>query len=188
MTGVGGSTIQQHEKSLSGRRVLIAGKLASMPRREAEQLIREHGGELVERGGALANLVVIADDADPKRVASDGQFFDDNSRQRIAAGDIELLRESEFWARLGLLDSGHGIERLYTAAMLAELVRVPVAAVRQWHRRGVLQAQCEIRRLVYFNFEEVRVARKLAQLLHGGCSLAGVNRKLETLSRVLVGM
>src|SRR3954454_24109664 len=109
MSGVGGSTIQQHEKSLSGRRVLIAGKLASMPRREAEQLIREHGGELVDRGGALANLIVIADSADPKRVASDGQFFDENSRQRIAAGEIELLRESEFWARL--VDSGHGVER-----------------------------------------------------------------------------
>jgi tetratricopeptide (TPR) repeat protein len=180
---VGGSTIQQHEISLSGRRVLIAGKLASMPRREAEQLIREHGGELVDRGGALANLIVIADSADPKRVASDGQFFDENSRQRIAAGEIELLRESEFWARL--VDSGHGVERLYTAAMLAELVRVPVAAVRQWHRRGVLQAQREIRRLAYFNFEEVRVARKLAQLIHSGCSLTSVNRKLENLSRLL---
>jgi len=109
---VGGSTIQQHEKSLSGRRVLIAGKLASMPRREAEQLIREHGGELVERGSALANLIVIADGADPKRVASDEQLFGENSRERMAAGQVELLRESEFWAQLGLVDSGHGVERL----------------------------------------------------------------------------
>jgi tetratricopeptide (TPR) repeat protein len=185
MTGVGGSTIQQHEKSLAGRRVLIAGKLASMPRREAEQLIREHGGELVDRVGETADLIVIPDDADPKRATVDGPLFDENSRQRIASGQIELLRESEFWARLGLVDSGRGVERLYTAAMLAELVHVPVAVIRQWHRRGVLRAHHEVRRLAYFDFEEVRVARKLVELIHAGCSLANVNRKLQTLSRLL---
>jgi tetratricopeptide (TPR) repeat protein len=69
--------------------------------------------------------------------------------------------------------------------MLAELVRVPIAAIRQWHLRGALQAKCEVRRLAYFDFEEVRVARKLAQLLQAGCSLSAVNRQLETLSRLL---
>jgi tetratricopeptide (TPR) repeat protein len=157
-----------------------------MSRREAEQLIHEHGGELVDRGSELVNLVVVADGADPKRVAADQQLFDETALQRIATGEIEILRESELWTRLGLVDSGHGVERLYTAAMLAELVRVPVAAIRQWHRRGVLRAHHEVRRLAYFDFEEVRVARKLAQLIEAGCSLTSVNRKLENLSRVLV--
>jgi len=95
------------------------------------------------------------------------------------------VRESELWARLGLVDSEHGIERLYTAAMLAELVRVPIAAIRQWHRSGALRSVREVRRLAYFNFEEVRVARKLAQLIHAGCSLSTVNRQLSSLSRLL---
>ena len=42
-----------------------------------------------------------------------------------------------------------------------------------------------MRRLAYFDFEEVRVARKLAQLLQAGCSLSAVNRQLQTLSRML---
>ena len=54
--------------------------------------------------------------------------------------------------------------------MLAELVRVPIAAIRHWHRRGALHAKREVRRLPYFDFEEVRVARKLAQFLAAGCS------------------
>jgi tetratricopeptide (TPR) repeat protein len=86
---------------------------------------------------------------------------------------------------LGLVESGPGIERLYTPAMLAELVRAPITAIRQWHLRGALHAKCEVRRLAYFDFEEVRVARKLAQLLQAGCSLSTVNRQLETLSRLL---
>jgi tetratricopeptide (TPR) repeat protein len=71
--------------------------------------------------------------------------------------------------------------------MLAELVRVPIAAIRQWHSGGALQAKRDVRRLAYFDFEEVHVARKLAQLLHAGCSLSAVNRQLQTLSGKLAG-
>jgi tetratricopeptide (TPR) repeat protein len=109
-------------------------------------------------------------------------------RARISSGEVELVGESELWARMGLVESGQGIERLYTPAMLAELLHVPIAAIRQWHRRGAMIAKREVQRLPYFDFEEVRVARKLAQLLAAGCSLAAVNRRLEGLARLLPGV
>jgi tetratricopeptide (TPR) repeat protein len=164
---------------------MLVGKLASMSRRDAETLIREHGGQLIDRPEQHVDLIVLADEgADPKRLIAEGQI-DDLLREKIACGEIEIVRESELWARIGLVDAEHGIERLYTAAMLAELVRVPVAAIRQWHRSGALRSVREVRRLAYFNFEEVRVARKLAQLIHAGCSLSVVNRQLSSLSRLL---
>jgi tetratricopeptide (TPR) repeat protein len=46
-------------------------------------------------------------------------------------------------------------------------------------------ARREVRRLPYFDFQEVGVARKLAALLSAGCSLANVNRKLAELARLL---
>jgi tetratricopeptide (TPR) repeat protein len=73
--------------------------------------------------------------------------------------------------------------RLYTPAMLAELVHVPVAAVRRWHRRGALVATRHVQRLPYFDFQEVAVARRLAQLLRAGCSLRTIDRRLEELAR-----
>jgi tetratricopeptide (TPR) repeat protein len=73
--------------------------------------------------------------------------------------------------------------RLYTPAMLAELVHVPVAAVRRWHRRGALVATRFVQRLPYFDFQEVAVARRLAQLLHAGCSLRTIDRRLAELAR-----
>jgi tetratricopeptide (TPR) repeat protein len=165
---------------------MLLGKLASMSRRDAEALIRENGGQLIEKAEQPIDLIVLADDgADPKRLLADARI-DDELRERVARGEIELMRESELWFRLGLVDQEHGIERLYTAAMLAELVRVPIAAIRQWHRSGAIRSVREVRRLAYFNFEEVRVARKLAQLLHAGCSVSTVNRQLSSLSRLLV--
>jgi Tfp pilus assembly protein PilF len=185
-SSVSESSIQQRESTLAGHRVMLVGKLASMSRRDAERLIREGGGQLVDRASELVDLIVASDEtADAKRLAADRELFDDDLRARIANGEVEVLHESDLWSRLGLVESGPGTERLYTPAMLAELVRAPIAAIRQWHLRGALQAKREVRRLAYFDFEEVHVARKLAQLLHAGCSLSAVNRQLQTLSRML---
>jgi tetratricopeptide (TPR) repeat protein len=71
---------------------------------------------------------------------------------------------------------------LYTSAMLAEWLRVPVTAIRHWHRRGYLLAAREVGRLAYFTVDEVHVARTLSQLVAGGCSLALVDRKVDELS------
>jgi len=181
-----GTPNQQHERCLAGRRVAIVGKLASMSRRDAEQLVRARGGQVVERPGDDADLIVVSDErADVRRRAGDREVFDDALRAKIAGGEVERVGESDFWARIGLVDSGQGVERLYTPAMLAELVRAPITAIRQWHRRGVLRATREVRRLPYFDFEEVRVARKLAQLVEAGCGLSAINRKLEELARLL---
>jgi Tfp pilus assembly protein PilF len=187
--GVKGRTDDQRESSIAGRRVMLVGKLASMPRRDAERIVREHGGSLVDRGGKLADLIVASDETmEHARLAADRTLIDDELRARISGGDAELISESALWARLGLVESEEGVERLYSPAMLAEVVGAPIAAIRQWHRRGALIAQREVQRLAYFDFGEVRVARKLAQLLAAGCSLAAVNRKLESLPRLLPGM
>lgn len=80
------------------------------------------------------------------------------------------------------------VQGLYTPAMLAELLAVPVAAVRRWHRQGTLLAVKLVQRLPYFDFEEVGVARRLAQLLAAGCSLRMIDRRLAEISRLLPGV
>ncbi len=83
------------------------------------------------------------------------------------------------------LASPRGVRRLYTPAMLAELLGVPVAAIRRWHRRGHLVACRSVRRLPYFDFSEVAVAGHLASLLSAGCSLGVIDRKLAQLERAM---
>jgi tetratricopeptide (TPR) repeat protein len=182
-------TNHEQDASLAGRRIALVGKLASMSRRDAEQLIRASGGRVVEPSREEADTIVVPDDADNiRRLIADGQSVCAASQQAFGRGELELIRESELWARLGLVDASQGIARLYTPAMLAELLRAPIAAIRHWHRRGVLVAKREVRRLPYFDFEEVRVARKLVQLLVAGAGLSTISRRLDELSRLLPEM
>ena len=74
---------------------------------------------------------------------------------------------------------------LYTPAMLADLLGIPVQAVRRWYRLGYLKSRRHVKRLPYFDFAEVSVARHLAKMLNSGCSLAGIDRKLNELRQAL---
>lgn len=75
--------------------------------------------------------------------------------------------------------------RRYTAAMLAELAGVETWRVRNWQRRGWLQASIRQHRVWYFEFSEVAVARQLAQLHRAGAMPKQIQQQLATLSRAV---
>jgi tetratricopeptide (TPR) repeat protein len=167
---------------LSGERVALLGPLAGMSKRELQQLLRDHGGQLVDRDDPAVSLLV----APEPRGAGDAPHVDPpDLRRRLDAGAIRLWSESQLWQRLGLVEPQADVHRLYTPAMLAESLRVSVGMIRRWHRRGLIVAAREVRRLPYFDFGEVAVARRLAELLAAGVSPAAIERKLATLRRLL---
>ncbi len=80
------------------------------------------------------------------------------------------------------------IQRLFTPAMLADLLGVPVAIVRRWYRRKLLASAQEVRRLPYFDAEELATAQRLAQLTRAGVSPADIEKKVADLARLLPGI
>ncbi len=198
---------------LAGMRVALVGRFAGMTKRNAQQLIRERGGQPVQlpSGGSAeagkespdkakslpavadsiacdVQLIVIGEDVAASADPGTPDLFDEATQAAIEAGQVEVIGESEFWQRLGLVDEEQNIRRLYTPAMLAELVGVPVSVVRRWNRRGLIQPVREVRRLPYFDFQEVATARRLAELLAAGVSPAAIERKLTEIARYVPGV
>jgi len=174
------------EQRLRGQRVTFVGKLVGMTRAEARQAVLAEGALVVKDEATTPTLVVIGDNSTDLASA----LLNDESaylhlEKEIAEGRATLVRESEFWNRLGLVDEEQGVKRLYTPAMLAELLEVPVAAIRRWHRNGALVACRSVRRLPYFDFADVAAARHLAGLLNAGCSLIAIDRRLAELKRAM---
>jgi tetratricopeptide (TPR) repeat protein len=170
---------------LENQRIAFVGKLASMARRDAAQLVRQHGAIVLEKPDASAAMIVVGDEQLP--LAGEGQddWLDEPTRQQVEQGSIEVIPESQLWQRLGLVESQHEVHRLYTPAMLAELLGVPVAVIRRWHRRGLIVPAREVRRLPYFDFQEVATARRLAELLAAGVSPRAIEKQLESLAKSL---
>lgn len=167
---------------LDGRRIAFVGKLGGVNRREVRRLVRENGGVLSDLSDPSVDMVVIGADELP---IGEEDLLNEATRMAAAEGRTEIISETQFWQRLGLVEGEQNVRRLYTPAMLAELLNVSVASIRRWHRRGLIVPAREVHRLPYFDFQEVATARRLAQLLAAGASPQTIERKLEGLSRYL---
>jgi DNA-binding transcriptional MerR regulator len=174
---------------LRDQQIAFVGKLASMSRRDAAQLARQQGATILEKPDASAHLIVVGEKQFPLgEIDAEDDWLDDATRQRIQQGAIEVITETQLWQRLGLVDAEHDVHRLYTPAMLADLLGVPVAVIRRWHRRGLIVPAREVRRLPYFDFQEVATARRLAELLAAGVSPRALEKQLQSLAGYLPGV
>lgn len=180
------TTVEQSaEQLLTDERVAFVGRLAGMPRKKAQQLAREHGAT-VTPDLAGATLIVVGEDQSPLGTEDSlDAILDADVRHAAEQGDVEVVAETQFWQRLGLIEGEQHIRRLYTTAMLADLLDVPVAVVRRWHRRRLIVPVREVHRLAYFDFQEVATARRLSELLANGVSAEKIEHKLGELARLL---
>ena len=183
------SSNPESSEILQGKRIAFVGKLASMSKRDAGRLVRGYGATVARNVDQSVDLVAVGEDGLPIGDVSDvDDLFGESTRRAAEEGSLEILTETELWHRLGLVELEQDIHRLYTPAMLAELLKVPVAVIRRWHRRGLIVPVREVRRLAYFDFQEVATARRLAELLAAGMSPRAIERKLDSLSRLLPGV
>ncbi len=166
-------------QQLAGERIALAGKLASMSRAEAGKIVAAHGGQLQAKPDESTTLLVKGDGAEEGELAG---ALPEEVRERVAAGRTMLIDETQLWRRVGLVDEEIGVSRLYTPALLAEMVQIESRVIRRWRRRGYLVPVCEVRKLPYFDFSELRVARRLANLVHAGVSLAAIDRQMRELT------
>lgn len=164
----------------SGLKAVIVGRLAGTTRREARKVLAARGTELVDDLGPGVGLVIVGEqDLPPADLAERLAALGD------AADAVRVVNETQLWQMLGLVDASQQVHQLYTPAMLAELLGVTTAAVRAWHRRGLIRAVREVRKLPYFDYREVQTARRLADLLAGGASPQEIQRQLSDLRRLL---
>lgn len=167
-----------------GKRIAFVGKLGGVSRRQARSLITENGGFVMNQEDLEeANIDIVIIGADQWPPTTPEELLPSSVLSSVAEENCEVITETQFWERLGLLTEDQAIRRLYTPAMLAEMLDISVAVIRRWHRRGLIVPVREIHRLPYFDFQEVATARHLAELLEAGASPSEIERQLEELAR-----
>lgn len=157
-------------ESLHGKRVRLVGRFVSVSQREAAAAVVRRGGVIDSANPEWIVLGEAATDAD--RLAA---------QTAVTDLPIECFDECELWRRLGLVDETQGVSRLYSPAMLSELVGAPLTAIRRWIRRGMLRPVRRVNRLAYFDFAEARIAQILSELLRERRSLTAVEAIVDQL-------
>ena len=172
---------QSRSGSLAGQRIAFVGKLGSMNRQEARELVRQQGGTYTTKIDRSVQLVVVG--ADHLELEDSELEFDDWLIGARDAGEIEIIDETELCQRLGLVEATE-TNNLYTPAMLAKLLDVPLKSIRRWHRRGLIVPSRQVNKLPYFDFAEVASARRIAKLIASGESPTAIEAKLSKLAKL----
>lgn len=167
-----------------GKRVTLMGRFGGMSKRDAAACIRAQGGIVAERLTRDTEILIVGEE---ESISSDTLLhgIDPLIREALTSNPPEIIRETQLWQRLGLLETEDQDRRLYTPAMLAELLRLPVTIIRRWHRCGLIVPIREVRHLPYFDFREIVTARRLAEMLDAGISPEMVAKKLDTLGKLV---
>ena len=174
---------------LQGERVSFTGTLASMPHRQAHELVEEHGGTSTEHVSRQTTLLVVGEEGWPlEQDGQPSQKLQQVTEWKLQGIGIRVLTESEWLHLLGLQERRQEVHRLYTPAMLSQLLDVPVGMIRGWERQGLIQAVRKVYRLPYFDFQEVTGTRRIIDLLEAGVSRRDLEASLKKLRDVLPGV
>jgi hypothetical protein len=115
-------TTDDDPQFLANKRVAFVGKLGGVTKREAQRLIRQCGGIPADKLSGDVDLVVVG--ADELPLVDQDDLLNDETRRAAAEGRLEIISETGLWQRLGLVESEQNVRRLYTPAMLAQLLGV----------------------------------------------------------------
>ena len=171
---------------LDDREVAFAGRLASMTRQEAGARVAAAGGRVVRQPGENTAYLVVGHGGWPLR--ADGRPSGNMTRARRLKqqrAPLSIVSETAFLQLLGLTDKVEDLQRLFTTAQLSRILEVPAPEIRSWMRRKLIRPAKVARRLAWFDFREVALARTLHALTRAGISAGRIGRSIRELAQWL---
>ena len=169
-----------------GMEVAFAGRLASMTQREAADRVGAAGGRVVREPSVDTDYLVVGHGAWP--LGSDGlpdRGVLRTRRLKEQYPDLRIVSETTFLEMLGLAEKVEDLQRLFTTAQLSRILGVPVPQIRSWMRSKLIRPAKVARRLAWFDFREVAMARALHTLTSAGVSTARIGRSIRDLAQWL---
>ena len=160
----------------------FVGKLGGVNRKEARSVVRRLQGTMVDPIDSSVDLIVVGADVFPS--ADPEHLLDEAIVQAVAEQKVTVISETQFWQITGVVEPESDVGKLYTPAMLAELLQVPMTTIRRWHRRGLITPTRQVKKLPYFDFEEIASARRIAALIAAGVNSAQIEKQLSRLAEL----
>ena len=178
--------IAQSSPPLQGERVTFTGTLASMTHEAASELVEQHGGIATHHVSKQTTMLVVGEEGWP--LEEDGKpsvKLQQVTQWQHEGLPIRIVAESTWLNLLGIDDRRKEVHRLYTPAMLHQLLGVTVHQIRSWERRGLIKPIRKVFRLPYFDFDEVSNVRRLSEWLAAGISREKLEESLEHIKQIL---
>ena len=105
----------------------FTGTLAAMTHAQAGEVVRQHGGEATDHVSRQTTMLVVGEEGWP--LDDDGQVsvkLREVEEWNQSGGSTRIVEEADFLHLVGLSETRDEVRRLYTPAMLSNLLDMPV--------------------------------------------------------------
>jgi tetratricopeptide (TPR) repeat protein len=167
--------------SLRFARIALTGRFASMTRSEAEQIIRDCGGDHVRSISKRTTALVVGMYGWP--LQRDGRPCPKIRRAdelNARGGRIRVISERRFLELAGLREREPQIDKCYARDQVCRLLDIPPQRLLEYERLGLVRAERG-----RYDFQDIVSLRTLLDLLASGVDCATINRSLESLQRII---
>jgi tetratricopeptide (TPR) repeat protein len=162
-------------------RVCFTGRLLSISRGRAEEIVRARGGVVVGSVSRRATLLVVGMGGWP--VGTDGLVSRKLARaeQLQAEGAaIEIVSESAFVELLGLEAAQSRLDKSYTLDRVCEIIGIEPAVLRRWEVQGLVRSHDGA-----YDFQDLVSLRTITSLIHRNVKPHTIARSVRELSSIL---
>ena len=166
----------------------FTGILASVTHQQGMDLVARHGGASASHISSQTTMLVVGEEGWP--LESNGQpsvKLQEAVERKRQGQPLRIINESIWLQLLDLGEDNSSVHRVYTPAMLSQLLGVPVHVIRRWERAGLIRPVRKVFRLPYFSFQEVASARRLSELLSQGVPRSEIESSLGNLCQITGG-
>lgn len=183
-------------ESLEGKRIRFVGYFGSMSQKDIARLVREYGIRVITSPTDPVDWIILGDRRNPLHTAENQENSEDleadtpekdwltpEIRDAVDAGRIRLASESQLLQQLFPAGNQKPLTSLYTPLMLAQLLGVSPRTIRRWMMEGFISPARTVKRLPYFDLQEVFSAQRLASLLNRGVPPGRLERQLKLLQQ-----
>jgi tetratricopeptide (TPR) repeat protein len=155
--------------------VAFTGRLASMKRAEAFELVRRHGGSPREGVTRTTDVLIVGEFGWP--LLNDGR--PSNNLAQAQGYGVPVASERQFLAWIGKAPPDEQT-KTYTADQIASLSKIPREVVDQLAMFGLIEPAND-----RYGFRDLAAARQVAGLIASGTKLSAITRSLHEIRKWL---
>lgn len=178
-----GEKAQTQGETLRAARVAFTGKLASMPRHQAQELVRSASGLPSSTVSRRTSYLVIGMHGWP--LADDGSVstkLKQAERLRARGGRIKIISELAFLELIGLRRRQPEVRKSYPLTQVAEIVGVEAATIERWEYLGLVRSDRGA-----YDFQDIVSLQAIAALVNRGVTPQRIQRSLADIASFVPG-
>lgn len=174
--------LQQH--LLTGARVALTGRLASMTQADAVARLAAVGAHHSSSVTRSTTLLVVGDANWPlTRTGRMTEKLHAARRLQRAGGAIEIIDEQEFLTRLHGPSGDESTRTTFSPVELARLTGLTPTRLRSWVNAGLIEPVENRAGVPWFDYRQICRAKSLLELNNSGVTLRRMRRSLQSIAQ-----